>query len=344
MQWLHPTYLWALLTLPLVGALFWWADRQRRAAAERFGDSVLLRDLAPEVLRGRRLLRYGVLGTAIALLALALAGPRIGTELRRVERRGIDLVIALDVSSSMQAQDVGPDRLRRAKLEIEQLLAELQGDRVGLVLFAGEAFLQCPLTVDHSAFRMFLDVAEPASIPTPGTNFGAAIRTAIDAFDRGDDGEKASAAENRSRAILLISDGEQHQDVPEELRAELRSSNVTVFGLGVGRREGAPIPVYENGQRVGYKRNQRGRVVQTRLRANALRELATEERYFELSGPGSIREDVAGAIDRLDRTSLGTREFESYTERYAWPLALALLLLASEPLIRVYRRRERIPA
>lgn len=341
MQWLHPTYLWALIVLPLAAALFWWAERQRRVAAEKFGDRGLLSGLTPKVLRGRRVLKAGAVCLAAGLLAVALAGPRVGTELREVERRGIDLVIALDVSESMRVQDVSPDRLRKAKLEIRQLIEEVEGDRVGLVLFAGSAFLQCPLTVDYSAFRMFLDVAEPSSIPRPGTNFGAAIRTAIDAFDRG---ESPESDEPRSRAVVLISDGERHQDVPDELQAELQRQNVTVFGVGIGRREGSPIPVYRDGNRVGYKRDQQGQVVQSRLHAETLQELAGEDRYFELTGPGSVREDLAAAIGTLERSSLGTRRFESYTERFAWPLALGLLLLALEPLVRVYRTRERVPA
>lgn len=343
MQWLHPTYLWALLALPLAAGLYYWAARKRREAAEQFGDPGLLAGLMPEVHAGWRRTKTIAVCLAVALLALALAGPRIGTQLREVEQRGIDLVVALDVSQSMKAQDVSPDRLEKAKLEIQRITEALPGDRVGLVLFAGEAFLQCPLTVDRSAFGMFLDVAEPTSIPTPGTNFEAAIRTALDAFDRSESEGDETPSEERTRALLLISDGEQHREVPTELRDRLQREQVVTLSLGVGRQEGAPIPVLEEGRRIGYKRNEQGQVIQTRLQTASLEQLAGEGRYFELSGPGSVEDAVVETLEDLQRTSLGTRQFETYKERYGWPLALALLLLAIEPMVREYRRRERTP-
>ncbi len=164
MNWLHPTYVWALLAVPAAIALLLWARRQRRVAVDQFGEHELIRQLMSGVRSGRRGWKAGIVVLALLLLGVALAGPRMGTQLREIERKGIDVVLALDVSQSMQAQDVRPSRLDKARLEIENFVNELSGDRIGLVLFAGSAFLQCPLTLDYSALQLYLDAADPSAI------------------------------------------------------------------------------------------------------------------------------------------------------------------------------------
>lgn len=345
MDWLHPTFWWTLAAAPLVAGLYWWAARRRRAALDRFGDAALVRQLAPALRPWRRTLKATLAVLAVATLGLALLGPRFGTELRTVERRGVDLMVALDVSASMQAQDVAPSRLRRAKKEIRDVLDRLGGDRVGLVLFAGDGFVQCPLTTDYGAFRLFLDVAEPDQVPTPGTNFEAALDAGLEAFDaaRPPSDSTARPDDQRARVLLVLSDGENHIGDLDDIKQTANSEGVTLFAAGVGTEQGSRIPVYRNGRQVTVKRNDRGQIVRTRLDEPALTSLADEGAYFRIGATSSALSDLPTALDQLRTTALAEEKFTDYAEMYQWPLALALLLLFVEALIPV-RTRERATA
>jgi Ca-activated chloride channel family protein len=336
MSWLHPTYLWALAAVPVAALLFFWARRQRRLAMHQFGDRQLLSRLMTGMRPRRRGWKAGIIILAVLCLGLALAGPRIGTELREVERKGIDVVLALDVSQSMQARDVQPSRLDRARLEIENFVNELSGDRVGLVLFAGEAFLQCPLTLDYSALQLYLDAADPSAISTPGTNFSAAVRAGIQAFEE----RSPNAGDERTRAMVIISDGEDHEQQARQALRKARDRGIEIFTTGVGETEGAPVPVYNNrGRQVGYKRTSDGQRVQTRLEETYLRELAGADHYFRIANHTSNFSDLLDNLAKLDRTTFARGAFETYRERFQWPLAAALLLLSVEPMISIYRRK-----
>lgn len=328
MEWLHPTYLWTLAAVPVAVALFLWAAWRRRESLQRFGNESVVSKLVAAVSARRRRWKAAAVVGSILLLGLALAGPRYGTKLREVSREGIDLMIALDVSSSMLAEDVAPNRLARAKNEIKKLLDELKGDRVGLVIFAGDAFIQCPLTTDYSALRLFLDVADPSMIPTPGTDFGAALRQATDAFKSPSD-----QSAGPTRALLFVSDGENHVANVQELADEARRNGIVLYAAGVGETTGSPIPVYNNGRRVGYKKDGEGRIVHTRLEERALRTLAEDAGYFRIARTSSTLPNVIPALERLEKQELAREEFEEYEERFQWPLALALLLLGLERIV-----------
>lgn len=329
MDWLHPTYLWTLAAAPLAVGLFLWAAWKRREAVRRFGSETLVARLASAVSARRRRWKAAAVTTGIVFLAIALAGPRFGTQLREVKREGIDLVIALDVSTSMHAEDVGRNRLERAKNEIKKLLDELRGDRVGLVIFAGDAFIQCPLTTDYSAVRLFLDVADPSMIPTPGTDFGAALSMAIQAFDT----PSQSPGNEPTRALLFVSDGEDHVSNLSQLVEQAREEEIVLFAAGVGETEGAPIPLYQNGSRVGFKENAEGQIVQSRLEEAALQEIASDGAYFRISRTSSSLSRITDSFERLERYEFGREDFEEYDEKYQWPLAAALLLLLVERLV-----------
>ncbi|RMF53455.1 MAG: VWA domain-containing protein [Bacteroidetes bacterium] len=337
MEWLHPAYLWTLLAVPLAVGFYLWAAWRRRQAYRRLGDPALVARLAAAVSPRRRRWKAALVVLAVGLLGLALAGPRFGTHLREVKQSGVDLVIALDVSLSMQAEDVAPNRLERARNEIKKMLDGLHGARVGLVLFAGDAFIQCPLTTDYNAVRLFLDVAEPSLIPTPGTDFGAALRMALKAFEA--PGGEETPRDGRTRALLFVSDGENHIPGLDDLIDEARRAGVVLFAAGVGETEGAVIPIRQPGRRVEYKKDGQGNVVTTRLEEETLQSLATDGAYFRIARTSSSLSKVAAALDELDPAELGKEAFEEYAERYQWPLALALLFLAVEPLIRDRRRR-----
>jgi Ca-activated chloride channel family protein len=336
MDWLHPTYGWALLTVVLMAGGFAWAAWQRRQARSRFGDRGLVAQLAAAA-QPRRRIKAGLILLAATLLVVSLAGPRFGTTVRDVERKGVDLLIALDVSTSMQAEDVAPNRLERAKNEVRKLIDELSGDRVGLILFAGDAFIQCPLTTDYDAVRLFLDVADPSLIPTPGTDFEIAFETALRAFgsssvQRVADGSPSSEAA-RSRAMLYISDGENHQGSIDYIMRTARQQNVRLYAAGVGEQDGARIPLYENGQQTGFQRDQNGQFVRTQLQEDVLTELAQDGAYFRIARTSSALMDLTASLDRLEQTAFGAEQFEEYEEQFQWPLALALLVLVADVFI-----------
>lgn len=315
------------MAVPLAVALFVFAAYRRKRLAEIFGDPNLMTKLTSSISRRRRRWKAAMTALGVAFLCLALIGPRFGTRLTEIKREGIDLVIALDVSASMMAEDVSPNRLERARNEIKKLLEELQGDRVGLVTFAGDAFIQCPLTTDYSAVRLFLDVADPSLIPTPGTDFSAALAMAMKAF-------KAPAADPdsdaRTRAVLFVSDGENHVAELESILGDARDEGLVLFSAGVGETDGVPIPVYANGRRVDYKRDRAGQVVTTRLEENALQDLAQDGSYFRIARTSSSLTKITAALDRLDKTTFGQDEFEEYDEKFQWPLLIGLLLLLAE--------------
>jgi Ca-activated chloride channel family protein len=343
MDWLHPHLFWVFFLVPAAALLAIWATRRRSRLLARFGGRTAVSRLTDAVSQRRRRWKSGGLVVAAALLCLALVGPRFGTQIREVKREGVDLVIALDVSLSMQAEDVAPSRLARSKNEIKNLLDDLRGDRVGLVLFAGDAFLQCPLTTDYSAVKLFLDVANPSLIPTPGTDFVSAMRMAMQAFERA--GNDEFGDEERTRALLFVSDGENHIDGINAALSEARSSGVIMYAAGVGETEGAPIPVSRSGGQVAYKKDSQGRIVSTRLHEDVLKELAQDGAYFRIARTSSSLNKITAALDRLDKSEFGSEEFEEYDEKYQWPLALGVLLLMVESLVsdRVGRRR-RSPA
>lgn len=328
MAWLHPEYLWTLVLAPLVLGLFLWAAWQQRKAFKRFGDNTLLRKLTAVSTRRRRWkASFMVLG--VLLLGLTLSGPQCGTKLREVKREGVDLVIALDVSLSMLAEDVAPNRLNRAKNEIKKLFNDLRGDRVGLVIFAGDAFIQCPLTTDYGALRLFLDVADPSLLPTPGTDFGAALRMAVQAFEAPAEGE----AEQRTRALLFVSDGENHVADIDGIVKEARDAGIVMYATGVGETSGAPIPLYRSGSRVGYKKDQEGTIVQTKLEESGLQALSEDGAYFRIARTSSSLSEIIASLERLDKTEFGAEQFEEYEVKYQWPLFFALFLLLAERLV-----------
>ncbi len=337
MDWLHPTYGWTLMLVVLMAGFFGWAAWKRRQARDQFGHRGLVAQLATAVRPRRRLVRAALIVVGAALIVVSLAGPRFGTTVREVEREGIDLMIALDVSASMQAEDIAPSRLERAKSEIKELIGELSGDRVGLILFAGDAFIQCPLTTDYDAVRLFLDVADPSLIPTPGTDFEMAFETALNAFGPtpASSGEAPARPGSgpRTQALLYLSDGENHRGSIDYITRTARERDIALFSAGVGEQEGARIPIYENGQRTGFLRDRSGQIVNTRLEEDVLTQLAQRGAYFRIARTSSTLTDMIASINRLERTAFGAEEFEDYDERFQWPLALALLILMAEGLI-----------
>ncbi|NND71848.1 MAG: VWA domain-containing protein [Rhodothermales bacterium] len=336
MEWLFPTYFWSLFAVPAVFALFLWSAYNRRKAASRMGDKTLLSRLAATVSPRRRRWKAAMATTGVLFVALALMGPRFGSQIREVKREGVDLIIALDVSASMQAEDIAPSRLERSRNEVKKLLDQLEGDRVGLVLFSGDAFIQCPLTTDYGAVRLFLDVANPSLIPTPGTDFSAALEKSLDAFKTA----SADPDERRTRALLIISDGENHVANIPDLVQKAADDGVLIYAAGVGETEGVPIPVSRRGGNTRYKQDRQGRTVITRLEEGALKQLSSNGAYFRIARTSSSLHKITESLDRLDKSEFGSEEFEEYEEKFQWPLLFAFVLLFGERIVSD-RRKDR---
>ncbi|HEX9658742.1 MAG TPA: VWA domain-containing protein [Rhodothermales bacterium] len=327
MDWLFPSYLIALVAVPVAIALYVWSAFKRRDAMRRFGNHEIVKQLSQSISPRLRRWKSAFAVIGLALIAASIAGPRFGTKLREFKREGVDLVIALDVSQSMLAEDVLPNRLTRAKYEIGKLLENLEGDRVGLVLFAGDAFVQCPLTLDYSAVRLFLDIADPSQIPTPGTDFSAALNKTVQVFTGA--AEKEEGAVAHTRALLIVSDGENFAPVDEALDAA-EKAGLIIFATGVGESDGVPVPVYQRGRQVGFKKDKDGNTVVTKLEEDRLKELAENGGYFQITRQSSSLGEMAEALKRLDRQAFDAEIFEEYEEKYQWPLALGILLLLFE--------------
>ena len=338
MDWLHPTYAWALIGLPLALAAVGWARWRFQSAITQFGDQALVQRLIGEGISPS----WGIAAvrvSGVALLAVALMGPRYGTEVRTIKRSGVDLVVALDVSASMRAEDVAPSRLRRAKRDVKGLLNRLGGDRVGLVLFAGDGFVQCPLTTDYNAVRLFLDIASPNLMATPGTDVRAAVRAAQQAFDAVDAPAPDTASTRRTQALLVVSDGENHVGDLGALRADMADRGWVVFAAGIGSTAGATIPVMRDGRQVGVKRQASGQPVRTRLNEDALATLADPGRFVRV---GASRPDglgsVADALNRLEGSTIAEEKVSAYRELYLWPLVAGVFLLALDGGLSLRRR------
>jgi Ca-activated chloride channel family protein len=318
--------LWTLLAIPVLLALALWLARWRRAALRRLGDPATLLRGSTAPGSERRAARLALVLLAAGCVSLALARPQWGTRLQEVRRKGVDLVVAIDVSRSMLAQDVSPSRLAVARAALSSLIERLPEDRVGLVAFAGEAQLLCPLTLDHGATRVFLEALDPSIVPTPGSDLASAIRKATSLFD---------AKQHQHKVLILITDGEDHDTSPLDAAREAAEQGVVIFALGVGTTRGEPIPVRDaDGQVKDYVRDEQGQVVTSHLDVATLEGIAAAasgESHIATAGQQEVGQ-IAAAIGRLDRKDLSSRLAESHEDRYQWPLGIAIVALAAEAL------------
>ncbi len=318
--------------VPVVGALLVWAGQRRRRLLARFGDGALVQRLADSVDGAVRWAQIALVVVALALMVIALAGPQWGFHWQEVKHRGVDIVIALDVSKSMLAQDVKPNRLQRAKLAIQELIPLLRGDRLGLVAFAGTSFLNCPLTVDYNGFALMLEDISTETIPRGGTNLTDAIRTGVKALHASAEG---------SRALVLITDGESHEGDPLAAAKDAAANGVKIFCIGIGTAEGELIPVTDDEGQATFVKDREGRTVKSRLDEETLQKIAIETggSYVRATATSLglellYRERIA-KLDPQTRESTLQKRFE---QRFQWPLALALLVLWVEPLLSDRRR------
>lgn len=319
----HPGYLYLLAILPLLLGLFYWASRIRRKNLENFGNTALLGRLMPFASRNKMSLKFLIAFAGFAFIILGLANPQIGTKMEDVKREGVDIVIALDVSNSMKAEDIKPNRLESAKQEISHMIDKFQNDRLGLIVFAGESYLQLPLTTDYSAARLILSTVDVDVVPIPGTAVGSALKLAMKSF---------AAAEKKHKVVIIISDGENHEDDAISAAKEASEEGAVVHTIGMGSPEGVPIPVYQNGVQTGFRKDQEGNTVVTRLDEQALRQIA--EAGSGLYIRATNQQDELGAIFKevqsMEKKEFGAKMFTEYEDRFQYFLGVALFLLLLE--------------
>ncbi len=298
-----------------------------------FGASELMKKLTEDTSRRRQIVKVCLLTVCSAVMIGALARPQIGTRLEEVKREGRDIIVAIDVSKSMLAEDMTPSRLEKAKHEVSGLIDRLQGDRIGLIVFAGEAFVQCPLTLDYSAAKLLLSVVNPDLIPLPGTNISHAIRKAVESFDQN---------EPQHKVLVLITDGEDHTGEAETAAEEASEAGIVIYSVGIGSAEGVPIPeMNETGMVTGYKKDSEGRTIVTKLDELTLEKIAltTNGVYYHTSPEESELDALYEEIAAGEAKELGMMQVTQFEERFQFFLGLFIILLVWET---VYSERKRI--
>jgi len=316
----HTYILWGLALIPLM--LFWFVllKRWRKKARNRFAESALFDQLMPAYSNFKYNTKFILFLIGYGLLVIGIANPQIGTKLEEVKREGIDLIVAIDVSNSMKAEDLSPNRLERAKRAMLQLVEELKNDRLGIIVFAGKAYTQLPITTDYSAAKLFLGTIDTDIVPTQGTAIGSAIDLAIESFDYEQGGNKA---------LIVVTDGENHEDNAIEAAEEANKKGIKVYTIGMGSPNGAPIPVFRNGRQTGYRQDNAGNTVVSSLNEEMLREIAGvgDGIYVRASnadaGFSSILDDLSG----LEKSEFESQVYTDYEDRFQFFIGGAVFFL-----------------
>ena len=319
----HPEYLYALYAVPLIVLLFWYLTRNRRKILGKFARKDVQKLLLPNYSWLKSSLKFGILILVYIFLVVAVSNPQVGTRMEEVKQSGIDVYILLDVSLSMKAEDIKPNRLDRAKFQISNLIQKLRGDRIGLIIFAGQAYVQFPLTSDYSAANLFLNAVDVNSVPQQGTAIASAINLAVKSFDY-----KTST----QKAIVVITDGEDHEGDVMQAVKDAVAKDIKIYTIGLGSPDGVPIPIYKNGQQTGFKKDENGNVVLTKLDASILQEIASagNGQYFHGSNYEDQLNDIYNDLSKLEKTEFGVKKVTDYEDRFYYFLIPALILLVLE--------------
>ncbi len=321
-----PEFLYLLAALPALGVFVWWALSRQRRAVGRIGDPALVQRLSLTAGRRVRGLRLVLWFLGVALLVIALARPQWGSDIQIVEQAGVQVMVTLDISRSMLAQDLKPNRLSRAKLEISDLISRLEGDEVGIVLFSGASFVQFPLTSDHSTARTYLNQASPKAISRQGTVIAEAIDIAMTGF---------STEREHQKIIVIMTDGESHEGDAIAAARQAAGEGAVIFTVGVGSPEGSPVPEFdERGNITGQQQDAQGRAVVSRIDEIALQQIAESGggRYFRAAEPGAMA-GLADEIQSFEDRSLQSEFNQRRVERFQLFLLAGLLCLALAELL-----------
>lgn len=319
----HIVYLWALALIPLMIIIFLMIRRWKKKALLALGDQHTVRRMMPEVSLSRPALKFTLFALAYASLVIGAANPQIGTKIEEGRREGADLMILLDVSNSMLAGDLAPNRLENAKRAISQLIDNLHNDRIGIIIFAGEAYVQLPITTDYSAAKLFLNNITTDIVPTQGTAIGAAIDMGMKSFN---------FVNGTSKAMILMTDGENHEDDAVSAAKGASAKDVAIHVIGLGLPEGAPVPIYKGGRPIGFHTDEAGKTVVSKLNEEMCKEISQAGRgvYVRASNANSGLNIVMDQVNKMEKKSYDSKNFKNYEDRFQFFLAFALLLLVLE--------------
>ena len=335
-RYTHPEMFYLFIPFTLVLIWYVYQGRKLRMGLEALGTSSIKKFLLNRVKHSSIRLRSRIIILGIIFILLASAGPQIGMKLTELTRQGVDIFILLDTSTSMNAEDVKPSRMEKAKYELGRLLNNLEGDRAGLIAFAGSAHLHCPLTEDYSASRLFLNMMDTGLITTQGTDLAAAIQLALDHIEEDDE---------KFKVFVLVSDGEDHQGEAITLAEQARDLGIIIHTLGVGTPAGGPIPIYDDkGKRIEFKKNRSGQVVTSTLNESTLDEIAriTGGIYIRVGNQVNAITPLLNEINQMEKRELKSHVFSQYEDRYQVFLIIGLLLFLAEFVIPTRTKNEMV--
>lgn len=329
------TYLWLLLLLPACGIFLVWALKAKKRALETFADRNVLKHLVKSVNFRVQKLRPLIFLLVLLFLVITLVQPKWGYRWKEVKRKGLDIVVALDLSKSMLAEDIKPNRLEGAKREIKSLINIMKGDRIAVVAFSGSAFMQCPLTLDYGTAKLFLDNLDVNSISLGGTNIGEAISVSRQAFE---------GHEKKHRVLILITDGEDHGERVMQAVEEAKKQGIVIFTIGIGKQEGAPIPFIDKDGRKAFVKDKDGNIVLSRLDSVLLQKIAllTGGKKGAI-GAGSfpLEEIYQEEISKMEKKELTSSRQKRFENRFQWPLFIAVILYVIEAVL-IERRKVKL--
>jgi len=328
----HPEFLYLLGIIPVYILLYIAFRYRKRNAIRKFGDAALIAKLSPHTSALRQNIKLILFLLANVAVILAASGPQIGSRLEEVKRKGADIIIALDVSNSMKAEDIKPNRLERAKQAISRLVDKLEGDRVGIIVFAGKAYVQLPITTDYAAAKLFLNYIDTDIIPAQGTAIGAAIELAVKSFPQD---------QKHNKALIIITDGENHEDDAMSAAKSAQENGIVIHTLGMGSPDGAPIPVYHNKVQVDYKKDRNGTIVISKLDEADLSKIALEGggKFVRATNSDDGLSALVKEIGKMEKVEFGAKMITDYEDRFQYFLGAGLLLLLLEFLISERRNK-----
>ena len=328
----NPDFLYLLLLLPLMIMLYLISSVRRKRSIRKLGEQKLVRDLLPELSEIRPLIKFMLMMIVLVSTIIALARPQFGSKIEDVKKEGVEVIIALDVSNSMLAEDIQPNRLTRAKQAISRLVDNLGNDKIGLIVFAGDAYTQIPVTTDYVSAKMFLSSIGPEMVPKQGTAIGAAISLGIRSFTPG---------ENKSKALIIITDGENHEDDPVSAAGEASKAGIVIHTIGIGSEQGVPVPV-TTGNRRDFMKDRDGNTVITRLNEDVLRNVAlsTNGNYVRASNSNIGLDEIYGEIRKMKQQDLESTIYTEYNDQFRIFAAIAVFMLILEFLIMDRKNRK----
>ncbi len=331
----NPEFLYGLFGVIILIVFFRYVFKMKESLLKRFGHVDMLKKMMPGLNKKRIIQKITLFNLMYIFIIIALSNPQIGTRLEEIKREGVDIIIALDVSLSMHAEDISPNRLEKAKHEISKFIDLLRGDRIGLIAFAGISHVQCPLTLDYSAAKLFLRMMDTGLIPVKGTNIADAIRQSMKTFNQKD---------RKYKVLVLITDGEEHREDAIDEAKKAANEGIIIYTIGIGSPDGVPIPLYDrSGNKKGFKKDRSGNVITTKLDVTTLQKIAftTDGKYYIASSGENELDNIYSEINKLEKKELSSQQFSQYESRFQFFILIGLILLLIETFLPIKVRSKK---